>query len=114
MNINHEYWHLRENDPTARCRRLLDEHRAGPSRVDIKFSFGNCLDDDNEVKPAPPYGYVPEIAFRNLSWMDHLAGSRSPPWLAGRRTPGEIFAVLNEVTHQIFSQFQINGSQRGP
>ena len=24
---------------------------AGPSRIDIKFSFGNCLDDANEVKP---------------------------------------------------------------
>ena len=50
----------------------------GPSRVDIKFSFGNCLDDDNEVKPAPPFGYVPEIAFRNLSWMDYLAGFALP------------------------------------
>ena len=88
MNINHEYWHLRENDPNEPT--MPDDfstnNRSGPSRVDIKFSFGNCLDDANEVKPAPPFGYVPEIAFRNLSWMDHLAGSRSPRSRDGRRT----------------------------
>ena len=78
MNINHEYWHLRENDPGA----AEPPPTGGAARIDIKFSFGNCLDDNNEVKPAPPFGYVPEIAFRNQSWADYLAESRFPA-LAG-------------------------------
>lgn len=111
MNINHEYWHLRENDPGA-------EGPGGPpsgaARLDIKFSFGNCLDDENEVKPAPPFGYVPEVAFRNLSWANHLAGSRFPALAGWRKDPGEIFAVLNRVTHAIFSQFHSNGQPARP
>lgn len=110
MNLNHEYWHLRENDPGA----------AGPgatgqaARLDIKFSFGNCLDDNNEVKPAPPYGYVPEVAFRNQSWVDYLTGSRFPGLAGWHKNAADVWAVLNHVTHQIFSQFQINGQPARP
>ncbi len=110
MNINHEYWHLRENDPAG-------EDSGGPpgtARIDIKFSFGNCLDEENEVKPAPPYAYVPEIAFRNLSWADHLAGSRFPALAGWQKDPAEIFAVLNQVTHAIFSLFHHNGQPARP
>jgi hypothetical protein len=110
MNINHEYWHLRENDPSG-------EPPGGPpgaARVDIKFSFGNCLDEGNEVKAAPPFGYVPEVAFRNLSWADHLAGSRFPALAGWQQSPPEIFAVLNEVTHAISSQFEHEGQPARP
>jgi hypothetical protein len=62
MNINHEYWHPRENDPNA----VPTGNLSGPSRLDIKFSFANCLDEANEIKLAPPFGYVPEIEFRTL------------------------------------------------
>jgi hypothetical protein len=79
MNVNHEYWHLRDNDPKASG---VPVHHAGASKVQIKFSFGNFLDDGNQIKAPPPYGYVPEISFKNLQWMDHLAGSRFPA-LAG-------------------------------
>ena len=82
--------------------------------MDIKLSFGNCLDDVNQVMPAPPFGYVPEIAFRNLSWMDHLAGSRFPALAGWQKDFGQIFEVMNSVTHQIFSQFQINGQSARP
>jgi hypothetical protein len=115
MNINHEYWHLRENDPTESSQSTPPFGGAnGPSRIDIKFSFGNCLDDVNEVKPAPPFEYVSEITFRNLSWMDHLAGSRFPALAGWQKSHEEIFAVMNHVTHQIFSQFQINGTSARP
>ena len=115
MNINHEYWHLRDNDPTANDPGEFSTNtNTGPSRLDIKFSFGNCVDDGNEIKPAPPFGYVPEIAFRNLSWMDHLAGSRFPALAGWHKDFGQIFAVMNHVTHQIFSQFQINGQPARP
>ncbi|MBD2068242.1 GMC family oxidoreductase N-terminal domain-containing protein [Leptolyngbya sp. FACHB-671] len=110
MNINHEYWHLRENDP----------EEAGPrpggdtARIDIKFSFGNCLDENNEVKPAPPFGYVPEIVFRNQSWADYLAGSRFPAFAGWQKSPQDIWNVLNEVTGQIFGQFMLNGQTAQP
>ena len=113
MNVNHEYWHLRENDPgDAGSPNPLTA--SGPSRIDIKFSFGNCLDDGNQIMPAPPFGYVPEIAFRNLSWMDHLAGSRFPALAGWHKTFDEVWAVMNEVTHRIFDQFQIDGRAARP
>lgn len=114
MNINHEYWHLRENDPDSNAAGFTTNVANGPSRVDIKFSFGNCLDDRNEVKPAPPFGYVPEITFANLSYMDHLAGSRFPAVAGWHRSHDEIFAVMNDVTFQIFSRFRIGGAPARP
>jgi hypothetical protein len=71
MNVNHEYWHLRENDPEHAGQPIQVN---GPSIIDIKFSFGNCLDAGNALQPAEPFRYVPEIVFRNQSWTDHLVG----------------------------------------
>lgn len=109
MNINHEYWHLRENDPNA-------DH--GPdtaaSRVEIKFSFGNFLDGGNEIKAAAPFGYVPDIEFKNLKWLDHLAGSRFPALAGWHKSYPEIWAVLNDITYRIFSQFRHYGSEARP
>ncbi|MBD2107635.1 GMC oxidoreductase [Nodosilinea sp. FACHB-13] len=110
MNINHEYWHLRENDPTTSSAITP----AGPARIDIKFSFGNCLDDANEVKPAPPFGYVPEVQFGNLSWADRLAESRFSALAGWNKSTPEIWAVLNQVTFQLFSQFNDNGQPARP
>jgi pimeloyl-ACP methyl ester carboxylesterase len=110
MNLNHEYWHLRENDPSERGPGIPE----GVARVDLKFSFGNCLDDGNEVKAPPPYGYVPEVTFHNLSYLDHLAGERFPALAGWHKTYGEIFAVLNQVTHAIFSQFDHHGTPARP
>jgi choline dehydrogenase-like flavoprotein len=115
MNINHEYWHLRENDPgEAAVGGFSTNDPSGPSRIDIKFSFGNCLDDANEVKPAPPFGYVPEISFGNLRWMDRLRDSRFPALAGWQKDYGQIFEVLNSVTHRIFSEFQNNGVPARP
>lgn len=111
MNVNHEYWHLRDNDPSARSQPL---HTSGASIVEVKFSFGNCLDNGNDIKPAPPYGYVPEVTFKNLNWMDHLAGSRLPALAGWQKSYDEIFAELNQITHRIFSQFQHHGSEARP
>ena len=114
MNLNHEYWHLRENDPHAPAASFSTNDPAGPSRLDLKFSFGNCLDDCNEVKAAPPFGYVPEVWFRNLSWMDHLSHHRFPALANWHKSNEQIFAVLNHVTHQIFSQFSRDGTPARP
>ena len=108
MNINHEWWHLRENDPAGPL------PSTGRSKLDIKFSFGNCLDDTNEVHPAPAFQYVPEISFRNLSWMDHLTGSRFPAVAGWQKSIPDVWVVLNDVTHQILSQFQVDGATPRP
>ncbi|MES2791107.1 MAG: GMC oxidoreductase [Planctomycetota bacterium] len=109
MNLNHEYWHLRKNDPVDG-----DPAPTGKARIDIKFSFGNCLDDDNEVKSAPPFGYVPEIAFHNTKRADRLANSRFPALAGWQKSPTQIWAVLNHVVDQIFSQFRIDGHSARP
>jgi hypothetical protein len=111
MNINHEYWHLRENDPSAPGTPINID---GASRVDIKFSFGNCLDENNEILAPPPFGYIPEIKFRNQKWMSHLAGSRFPALAGWNKSFDQVFEVLNNVTWQIFSQFRINGLEARP
>jgi hypothetical protein len=115
MNVNHEYWHLRDNDPNDPSRvDFSTSDPNGPSRIDIKFSFGNCLDDDNEIMPAPGSGYVPEIRFHNQSWMDRLRDSRFPALAGWQKSYDGIFCVLNQVTYEIFSQFQINGAPARP
>lgn len=110
MNLNHEYWHLRDNDPREHA---VDPNR-GVARIDIKFSFGNCLDDESEIKPAPPFEYVPEIIFHNLKHVNRLSQDRFPALAGWRKRPEEIWAVLNEVTYRIFSKFRINGQEPRP
>jgi choline dehydrogenase-like flavoprotein len=115
MNLNHEYWHLRKNDPIDRDREPDPRQPPeGESIVEIKFSFGNCIDDDNEVKDAPPPGYVPEIAFHNLHRVDRLVASRFPALAGWHKKPDEIWDVLNDITRQIFSQFRLKRQPARP
>lgn len=111
LNLNHEYWHLRENDPTEQH---VVNAAGQASRLDVKFSFGNCLDDDNEIAPAPPFEYVPDLRFRNLSWMDDLRDSRFPALAGWQKDHGQIFEVLNNVIWRIFSQFTRHGQPARP
>ncbi|HEY5706176.1 MAG TPA: GMC oxidoreductase [Terrimicrobiaceae bacterium] len=115
MNINHEYWHLRRNDPADPVDPEDPTPRPGKALIDIKFSFGNCLDDDNEVKaPVPHLGYVPEIAFHNTKLVERLAESRFPALASWRKKPDEIWDVLNDITVQIFSLFRLDGQPAKP
>ncbi|KAA2212926.1 GMC oxidoreductase [Teichococcus oryzae] len=111
MNVNHEYWHLRENDPSAPETPVpLD----GTPVVDIKFSFGNPLDPANEIRPCPPFGYVPEIVFRNQSWTSHLCGSRFPALAGWQMNDQEVFGLLNDLAERIFARFSSNGTPCAP
>jgi hypothetical protein len=110
INLNHEWWHLRENDPSSPATPVP----AGLSRLDLKFSFGNCLDDENEIHSAPPFGYVPEVSFRNLGWMNHLTEHRFPALAGWRKNPQDVFAVLNGVADRIFRQFSVHGNRAVP
>ena len=111
MNVNHEYWHLRENDPSAPGAPI---DTSAASIVELKFSFGNCLDNGNEVKQAPPFGYVPELSFKNLNWMDDLVGSRFPSLAGWRKSYDEVFGVLNQIAQQVCAQFRHNGDACQP
>ncbi len=101
MNINHEYWHLRNNDPSAEP--VVDD--TSKTRVDIKFSFANCLDDENGIFSHANDGYTPDIRFKRFSMLDDLLQSRFPAlagWQKGRQ---EFFNLLNQTRFRVFQEF---------
>ncbi|MFE7629039.1 GMC oxidoreductase [Kocuria sp. NPDC057446] len=107
LNINHEYWHRRDNDPDTR-----DLQPPGAASVlDFKFSFANCLDPGNAVHPAPPGEYVSQIDFSNLNWTSHTVSRIER--LTGRNMQN-IFAELNGVGTRILDQFEYCGDPPPP
>jgi choline dehydrogenase-like flavoprotein len=109
VNINHEYWHLRDDDPDS----TQAQPGAGVSVLDFKFSFANCLDVDNAVHPAEPFTYVPKVDFHNLNWTSHLAERFNK--LAGWQKSGaQVFDVLNDVGQRLAAEFTNNGAPASP
>jgi choline dehydrogenase-like flavoprotein len=100
MNVNHEYWHLRENDPEAK---VADD--ASRTRVDIKFSFANCLDDANGILSRPDDGYTPEIRFKRFSHLDDLLQSRFPAVAGWNYNESAFFEFLNATRDRVFGEF---------
>lgn len=111
INVNHEYWHLRENDPTSPQTPIA---QSGHSRMDFKFSFANCLDNGNQVKPAPAFQYIPEIYFQNLHWTSHLTQSRFPAVARWNKPAQDTFGVLNEISFRLLDQFSKDGNSVTP
>ncbi|WP_217275139.1 GMC oxidoreductase [Microbacterium hominis] len=111
MNINHEWWHLRENDPGAAS---IPPAPGTASRVDVKLSFANPLDDGNAILAAPSFGYVPEIVFRNQSHMDHLRDSRFPAIAGWHKDYDAIFSVMNDAVVKALAPFRLNGAPSVP
>jgi hypothetical protein len=112
MNINHEYWHLRENDPDSPQQQIAGESE---SILDIKFSFGNFLDDQNEISHQPfQTPDVPGIRFKNNKYVDYLANNRLRSLAGWNKNPNAIWWTLNEVTNRIFEQFGYHGDRSRP
>lgn len=111
MNVNHEYWHLRNNDPLDGP---SDIEPDGDPVVDLKFSFGNCLDDANAIHSHSNDQYTPEISFKNLDHLPHLFNDRFPKLAGWHKSPDDVFSVLNNLVLQIFSKFQFNGAEAHP
>jgi hypothetical protein len=101
MNVNHEYWHLRNNDPTAEP--APDD--TSRSRIDIKFSFANCLDDQNGIHSHATDGYTPHISFKRYSHLDDLLNSRFPAVAGWHKNHAEFMDLLNQTRDRIFGEF---------
>jgi hypothetical protein len=101
MNVNHEYWHLRNNDPSTG----LVPNDPDRTRVDIKFSFANCLDDQNGIHSHANDGYTPFISFKRFSWLDDLLNSRFPAVAGWQKSAGEFLTLLNTTRATIFNEF---------
>jgi hypothetical protein len=101
MNINHEYWHLRNNDLSAEP--APDD--TSKTRVDIKFSFGNCLDDENGIFSQANDNYTPEIRFKRFSNLNDLLQSRFPALAGWRKGESEFFDLLNQTRNRVFAEF---------
>ncbi len=101
MNVNHEFWHLRNNDPSAE--QIVDN--TSKPRIDIKYSFANCLDDDNGIFSQANDGYIPEVIFKRFSSLDDLLQSRFPKLAGWQKSHQEFFKLLNETRNRVFAEF---------
>lgn len=101
MNINHEYWHLRNNDPSSEA--IVDD--TSKTRVDIKFSFGNCLDDENGIFSHANDNYTPDIRFKRFSNLNDLLQSRFPALAGWSKGQQEFFDLLNQTRNRVFAEF---------
>lgn len=111
ININHEWWHLRENDPD-------DAHKPdhgsniGPphlSRLDVKYSFGNCLDDTNRI--VFDGSYTPPILHGNLRFASAGRFNALAEW---NLSFDEVTWKIDQLTHQIYSMFGRDGGAAQP
>jgi hypothetical protein len=101
MNVNHEYWHLRNNDPSAEP--VIDD--TSKTRVDIKFSFANCLDDENGIFSHANDGYTPEIRFKRFASLDDLLQFRFPALAGWTKGDQDFFDLLNQTRDRVFAEF---------
>ncbi|MDX2019452.1 MAG: GMC oxidoreductase [Deltaproteobacteria bacterium] len=101
MNINHEYWHLRNNDPSAG----LTDHDPTRSRVDIKFSFANCLDDQNGIHSHANDGYTPYITFKRFANLADLLNSRIPAVAGWQSDIASFMTLLNQTRDRLWNEF---------
>ena len=101
MNVNHEYWHLRNNDLSAEP--IVDD--TSKNRVDIKFSFGNCLDDENGIFSHANDNYTPDISFKRFSNLNDLLQSRFPALAGWSKGQQEFLDLLNQTRNRVFAEF---------
>ena len=112
LNINHEYWHLRNNDPTDGMPDVSHDD-ANKIRVDIKFSFANLLDDNNRIYSHYNDGYKPYIKFSRWH-KDHLLYDRFPKLSGWTKTESELRDLLLGIKDRIFNCFEIESYVTDP
>ena len=110
MNVNHEYWHLRNNDASAGP---FTDHDPTRTRVDIKFSFANCLDDQNGIHSHANDGYTPYVSFKRFADLAELLNSRFPAVAGWKRNTADFMMLLNQTRQRIFDEFNDVDFQTG-
>ena len=100
LNINHEYWHLRHNDPSSGMP-WVSYDDAENVRVDMKYSFANVLDSNNKIHSHANDGYKPYIEFSKWH-KDHLLNDRFPKTSGWHKNESQLYDVLLQVKDRIF------------
>ena len=109
LNVNPTFWHVRENDPDDFARGL----RAGTkSLVEFKFSFGNCLDDGNDMVFDDLYR--PKVEFANLRRAQELVTDRFRRLAGWSRTVDETWTLLRDVADRLLATCRDEGRAVGP
>lgn len=106
MNVNHEIWHLRNNDPSSPA--VPDDNSR--TRIDIKFSFANYLEDGNEILSHANDNYTPESRFKRLSNLTDFLQSRLPAVAGLRHDEQQFLNLPNQTRNRVFGEF--NAVQR--
>lgn len=101
MNVNHEFWHLRNNDPSTLP--IPDDNSR--TCIDIKFSFANCLDNDNGIFSHANDNYTPDIRFKRFSNLNDFLGARLPALAGWNQGQQQFFDLLNQTRDRVFAEF---------
>ena len=111
LNVNPRYWHVRRNDPD-------DDEFARPFRegatslLEFKFSFGNCLDDGNELVFDDLF--LPKVEFGNLRRVNELAGDRFPRLAGWNKSVDETWQILRDVAGRVLATCRADGQEVRP
>jgi hypothetical protein len=105
LNINHEYWHLRNNDPSSGIPASKEDLRQ--NRVDIKFSFANNIDDENVISMNGDDDYMGDVKFSRWT-KGHLIKDRFPNISGWDKDYNSFGNLLNEVKDRIFNCFDVD------
>jgi choline dehydrogenase-like flavoprotein len=109
LNVNPAYWHIRENDPDDFARPLREGTK---SLVEFKFSFGNCLDDGNDMVFDDLYR--PKVEFGNLRRANELVTDRFRRMAGWGRSVDETWQLLREVADRVLATCRDDGRPVGP
>jgi choline dehydrogenase-like flavoprotein len=111
LNVNPRYWHVRQNDPDDD--EFARPFRAGEkSLLEFKFSFGNCLDDGNDLVFDDLFR--PTVQFGNLRRVNELAADRFPRVAGWHKSVDEIWQVLRDVAGRVLATCRDDGQAVGP
>ncbi len=80
--------------------------------IELKFSFGNCLDDGNDIVFDDPYR--PNLEFANLNRVKELAEDRFPRLAGWNKSIDQIWDVLRDVTDRVLATCRDGDQQVSP
>jgi choline dehydrogenase-like flavoprotein len=109
LNVNPTYWHVRENDPDGFAEPLREGTK---SLIEFKFSFGNCLDDGNDMVFDDLYR--PRVEFGNLRRARDVVTDRLRRTAGWGRTDLEAWPLFREVADRVLDTCRDGGTRVQP